>query len=63
MRRCLTVLCFRLWLLVAPTIACDTDYYASVDLALSGSELRAALRSRVESPHSVVPYVRRANYF
>ena len=39
----------------APT-GCGDDYYADVDLALTGASLRAALQGRVASPHDVVPY-------
>ena len=36
---------------------CDTDdYYADVDLTLTGSALRAALHARIKSPHDVIPY-------
>ena len=36
---------------------CDTDeYYADVDLTLTGSALRAALHARIKSPHTVIPY-------
>ena len=36
---------------------CDTDdYYADVDLSLTGSALRAALHARIKSPHTVIPY-------
>ena len=36
---------------------CDADtYYASVDLTLTGSALRAALHARIKSPHTVIPY-------
>ena len=36
---------------------CDTDeYYADVDMTLTGSALRAALHARIKSPHDVIPY-------
>ena len=36
---------------------CDTDnYYADVDLTLTGSALRAALHARIKTPHDVIPY-------
>ena len=57
MQRVSVIILLRCALRGALASDCDADtYYASVDLTLTGSALRAALHARIKSPHDVIPY-------